>query len=289
MSIKHELLKIIPDSIYLRYAYKKLMGKNLNLRKPKTFNEKLQWLKLHDRNPLYTTLVDKYAVKSWVAEKIGDSYVIPTLGVWNKFENIDFEKLPNQFVLKCTHDSGSVVVCKDKSCFNKELAERKLNDCLKRNFYYQFREWPYKNVPPRIIAEPYVEDQKCAELRDYKFYTFGGEPKYLLLATNRQCKDKPLCIDYFDMDFCHLPLKDYDHPNNEYEAPHKPQNFDKMKELARILAKDIPHIRIDFYEANGKVLFGEMTFFDQGGFLKIQPDLWEKEWGNLIKLPIEED
>ena len=187
MSIKHELLKIIPDSIYLRYAYKKLMGKNLNLRKPKTFNEKLQWLKLHDRNPLYTTLVDKYAVKSWVAEKIGDSYVIPTLGVWNKFENIDFEKLPNQFVLKCTHDSGSVVVCKDKSCFNKELAERKLNDCLKRNFYYQFREWPYKNVPPRIIAEPYVEDQKCAELRDYKFYTFGGEPKYLLLACRSTC------------------------------------------------------------------------------------------------------
>ena len=285
MSIKHELLKLIPDSIYLRIVYKKMMGKTLNLRNPETFSEKLQWLKLHDRNPLYTTLVDKYTVKSWVAEKIGDSYVIPTLGVWNKFEDIDFEKLPNKFVLKCTHDSGSLVVCKDKSSFNRELAGKKLNDCLKRNFYYQWREWPYKNVLPRIIAEPYVEDQNGAELRDYKFYTFNGEPKYLMLASNRQSQDKPFFIDYFDMDFNLLPLKDSYHPNNGYEVLHKPKNFDKMKELARILAKGIPHVRIDFYEANGKVLFGEMTFFDNSGFLPFKPEKYDKIWGECLKLP----
>lgn len=288
MSIKHELLKLIPDSIFLRIMYKKMMGKKLNLRSPETFSEKLQWLKLHNRNPLYTTLVDKYAVKSWVAEKIGDSYVIPTLGVWNKFEDIDFEKLPNKFVLKCTHDSGSLVVCKDKSSFNRELAGKKLNDRLKRNFYYQWREWPYKNVLPRIIAESYVEDPNDAELRDYKFYTFNGEPKYLLLASNRQSQDKPFCIDFFDMDFNHLPLKDYYHPNNEYDVLHKPKNFDKMKELARILAKGIPHVRIDFYEANGKVLFGEMTFYDNSGFLPFKPEKYDKIWGDCLNLPSSE-
>lgn len=285
MSIKHELLKLIPDSIYLRIVYKKMMGKKLNLRNPETFSEKLQWLKLHNRNPLYTTLVDKYAVKSWVAEKIGDSYVIPTLGVWNKFEDIDFEKLPNKFVLKCTHDSGSLVVCKDKSSFNRELAGKKLNDCLKRNFYYQWREWPYKNVLPRIIAESYVEDQNGAELRDYKFYTFNGEPKYLMLASNRQSQDKPFFIDYFDMDFNLLPLKDSYHPNNGYEVLHEPKKFDKMKELARILAKGIPHVRIDFYEANGKVFFGEMTFYDNSGFLPFKPEMYDKIWGECLKLP----
>ena len=265
-----------------------MMGKTLNLRNPETFSEKLQWLKLHDRNPLYTTLVDKYAVKSWVADKIGDSYVIPTLGVWNKFEDIDFEKLPNKFVLKCTHDSGSLVVCKDKSSFNRELAGKKLNDCLKRNFYYQWREWPYKNVLPRIIAESYVEDQNGAELRDYKFYTFNGEPKYLMLASNRQSQDKPFFIDYFDMDFNLLPLKDSYHPNNGYEVLHEPKKFDKMKELARILAKGIPHVRIDFYEANGKVLFGEMTFYDNSGFLPFKPEKYDKIWGDCLKLPSSE-
>lgn len=276
----------LPDSIDIRLFYLAFMGKFPNLRNPKTFNEKLNWLKLHNRNSLYTTLVDKYAVKQWVAGKIGEQYVIPTLGVWNKFDDIDFDKLPNQFVLKCTHDSGGLAICKDKATFDKEYARKKLNASLKRNFYYACREWPYKNVPPRIIAETYVEDENDSELRDYKFYSFNGKPKFLLLATNRQSKDKPLSFDYFDMDFNHLQLTNHWHPNNEYEVPHKPQNFEKMKELIGILAKDIPHVRVDFYEVNGQILFGEMTFFDQGGFLKLHPDSWENEWGDLIKLPL---
>ena len=174
MNIKHELLKLIPDSIYLKNAYKKIMGKNLNLRTPKTFNEKLQWLKLHNRNPLYTTLVDKYAVKNWAARQIGDSYIIPTLGVWDKFEEIDFEKLPNQFVLKCTHDSGSYFICKDKSKLDKIEAQKRFTKALKRNFFYSGREWPYKNVHPRIIAEQYMEDRNGAFVDTNSLVSMGS-------------------------------------------------------------------------------------------------------------------
>jgi hypothetical protein len=285
MSVKGIIKRCLPDSIFLKIIFKKMMGYSLNLRNPCTFNEKLQWLKLYNRNPLYTTLVDKYAVKKWVADKIGCQYVIPTLGVWSHFDDIDFDSLPNQFVLKCTHDSGGLVICKDKNCLNKDKVKKEIEDCLKKNFYYQCREWPYKNVPPLIIAEKYMEDEKDGELRDYKFYTFNGEPKFLLLATNRQSKDKPLCFDYFDMEFNHLPLTNHWHPNNEYELPHKPFGFEQMKDLARALAKNIPHVRVDFYEVNGQIYFGEMTFFDMGGFLKIHPNFWEREWGDMIALP----
>lgn len=286
MFIKEKIKKIIPDSIFLKHRFKKEMGYSLNLRSPKTFDEKLQWLKLYNRNPLYTALVDKYAVKQWVAEKIGAEYVIPTLGVWDHFEDIDFSKLPNQFVLKCTHDSGGLVICKDKGLFDISAAHTKLQKSLKKNFYYQSREWPYKNVPPRIIAERYMEDTQDEELRDYKFYTFNGVPKFLLLATNRQSGTCPLSFDYYDMDFNHLPLTNHWHPNNELNPPKKPKNFEKMIHLAHVLAEGIPHVRVDFYDVDGQVYFGEMTFFDQGGFLKLHPESWETEWGDLIKLPL---
>lgn len=186
-SFRKILKNLLPDSFFLKREFRLRMGYPLNLQQPKTFNEKLQWLKLYDRNPLYTTLVDKYAVKKWVSDKIGEEYVIPTIGVWDKFDDIDFDKLPKQFVLKCTHDSGGLAICRDYSSFDIEAARKKINESLKRNFYYQSREWPYKNVRPRIIAEKYMEDSLDAELRDYKFYVFNGEPKFLLLATNRQC------------------------------------------------------------------------------------------------------
>lgn len=283
--VRKNLKKLLPDAWVLKWDFYRHMGRPLNLDKPVSFCEKLQWLKLYNRQPHYTTLVDKYAVKRWVAEVIGEQYVVPTLGIWDKFDDIDFNILPNQFVLKCTHDSGGLVICKNKKNFDYCLARKKINDSLKRNFYYQSREWPYKNVPHRIIAEKYMEDKKDGELRDYKFYTFNGIPQYLLLATNRQSKDKSLCFDYYDMNFNHLPLTNYWHPNNKCEHPHCPMNFEKMKELCHILAKDIPHVRVDFYEVDGKIYFGEMTFFPQGGFLKLLPNSWEKEWGDLIKLP----
>lgn len=284
MKIKERIKRMIPDSIFLKYRFKKEIGYKLNLKEPKTFNEKLQWLKLYDRKPLYTMLVDKYEVKKYVAEQIGEEYVIPTYGVWNCFNDINFEILPEQFVMKCTHDSGTIVICKDKSTFDYALAKEKIEISLKNKHYYTSREWPYKNVKPRIIAEKYMEDEKDQELRDYKFYTFNGKPYYLLLATGRQSENKELCFDYFDMNFYHLKLTNHWHPN-ALVIPHKPYQFEKMKELAQILAKDIPHVRVDFYEVNGQIYFGEMTFFAMGGHLKIHPDDWDIEWGKLIELP----
>lgn len=271
------------DEIYLKLVFRCLMGYWPDLKNPKTFNEKMQWMKLHDRNPLYTKLVDKYEVKKIVADIIGEKYIIPTLGVWDKFDDIDFDKLPEQFVLKCTHDSGGLVICKDKSKFDIPAAKKKIEKCLKMNYFWSLREWPYKNVPPRIIAEKYMEDSSDEELRDYKFYTFNGNPKFLLLATNRQSEGGPN-FDYFDMEGNHLPLTNHWHPQNTETVPHMPQQYNKMQDLCKKLANNFPQARVDFYEVDGNILFGEMTFFDQGGFLRLHPDSWAREWGDLIRL-----
>lgn len=274
---------VMSDELYLKMLYKEIMGKKLNLDTPKSFNEKIQWLKLYDRNPLYTKLVDKYEVKKYVSSLIGEQYIIPTINVWDNFDDIDFDSLPDRFVLKCTHDCGSIVICKDKTSFNVEEAKAFITKKQKVNYFWGGREWPYKNVPPRIIAEQYMEDAADGELRDYKFYCFDGFVKALLLATNRQGKGGAF-FDYFDSNFNHLNLTNHWHKNAP-EAPHKPKHFDEMLKLAQILSVGFPHVRVDFYEANGKVYFGELTFFDMSGFLIIHPDNWDNEWGNLIKLP----
>lgn len=276
---------IIPmsDKSFLKLKFKEEMGYKLDLGNPQTFNEKLQWLKLYDRNPLYTKMVDKADMKKYVESKIGKEYIIQTLGVYDDFDEIDFKSLPEKFVIKCTHDSGTVIICKDKKIFDIAMARNKINRALRKNFYYQSREWPYKNVKPRVLVEEYIEDKKDKELRDYKFYCFNGEPHALLLATDRM-SGKELCFDYFDMDFKHLKLTNHWHPNAK-RVPHKPDHFEDMKKLARKLSEGIPQVRVDFYEANGKVYVGELTFFDMGGYLKIHPDDWDKEWGSMIRLP----
>ena len=275
---------VLPDSIYLKKLYKARMGKELDLKHPKTFNEKLQWLKLYDRKPIYTTMVDKYEVKDYVARLIGEEYIIPTLGVWDRFDDIDFDSLPERFVLKCTHDSGGVYICKDKTMLNIDYLSGFFKERMSKNYYKHGREWPYKNVKPRIIAEQYMEDTETRELRDYKFYCFDGFCKALLLASNRQSESEKLCFDYYDTSFKHLHLTNHWHPNAKKQLS-KPKQFDLMIDLATKLSKGIPHIRIDLFEANGHVYFGEFTFFDMGGFLKIHPDNWDSEWGELIKLP----
>ena len=204
MSLKEYIRKIVPDKLYLKYKFYKKMKKQLNLDNPQTFNEKLQWLKLYDRNPEYTRMVDKYEVKKYVAEKIGEEYIIPTLGVWNKFEDIDFEELPNQFVLKCTHDSGGVVICKDKSTFDFNAANKKLTHCLKRNYFWKGREWPYKNIKPRIIAEQYIAE----DLVDYKFMCFSGEVKCSFICTNR-FSTQGLHVTFFDREWNLLPFASF--------------------------------------------------------------------------------
>jgi len=283
MSLKTLLLKcskILPDKLYLQLKYWQRMHKWLNLKNPQTFSEKLQWLKLYDRNPLYTTMVDKYAVKKWAAEKIGDRYIIPTLGVWDKFEDIDFDKLPNQFVLKTTHDSGGVVICRDKKKFDKQAACVKLTKSLEYNYYYHGREWPYKNVKPRIIAEKYMESNDMQELVDYKFFCFDGVAKFMYISNDLGQMPH---TDFFDMNkrFLNFHLKD----PNSVNIPVIPDQFDEMKRLAECLSNKIPHLRVDFYLVNEHVYFGECTFYHNSGFTKFTPDMWDKIIGDWLILP----
>ena len=257
---------------------------DINLDNPKTYNDKLQWLKLHDRKPEYTTMVDKYAAKDYIASKIGSEHIIPTLGVWKKFKDIDFDSLPNQFVLKSTHDCGGLVICKDKSKLDKREAKEKIERCLKRNYFWNGREWPYKNVKPRIIAEKYMKDDKTDWLVDYKFFCFNGEPKFMYCSMDKA--DDPR-TDFFDMDYNRLDMRMRD-PNSEIPPP-KPEKFEEMKALAKILCKDIPHIRVDFYQVNNRVYAGELTFYHMGGFTKIYPEKWMDILGDWIKLPSKQD
>lgn len=277
--------KWVKDETYLKICYRAIFRRKLNLFNPKTYTEKIQWLKLYNRDPIYTKLVDKYEVKAFVASVIGDNYIIPTIGVWNKFGDIDFSKLPNQFVLKSTHDSGGVVICKDKKLFNFEAAKEKLEKSLKNNFYYMGREWPYKNVAPRIICEQYMEDNSDQELRDYKIFCFNGKAKALFVATERENKAVDTKFDFFDMEYNHLNIIN-GHPNAE-KLPHKPEHLLLMKQLAEKLTRDFPHVRVDFYEANGKIYFGELTFFHFSGFTPFEPQEWDYRFGDWLELPSE--
>lgn len=269
------------DETYLRIAYRAKMGRKLRLNPPITYNEKLQWLKIHDRNPVYTQWVDKYEAKVLAGRAIGEKYIIPTLGVWQCFDEIDFDILPEQFVLKCTHDSGGLVICRSKLQFDRKAARRKIEGCLKHNFYYGQREWPYKDVKPRIIAEKYMEDSETSELRDYKVYTFGGKAMFCMINQEREIHTR---ADYFDRDYNWLDFTwGYDHAD---VLPEKPKNYELMYELAEKLALGTAELRVDFYEVNGQVYFGEVTFFDGSGFSKINPVEWDYKMGSMIQLPV---
>lgn len=271
------------DEKYLKRLFKLKMGKNLNLDNPQTFCEKLQWLKLYNRKPEYTQMVDKYEAKKYVANIIGEEYIIPTLGVWDRLEDIDWDSLPNQFVLKTTHGGGGggVVICRDKSIFNIEDARKKLNKSFKQSIYKNYREWPYKNVKPRIIAEEYVTSGGDY-INDYKFFCFNGKPKAMLVASGRYVEPET-CFDYFDMEFNHLP---FEQGGPNYNKPiEKPRLFDEMKDIAEKLSANIVHARIDLYDVNGLVKFGEITFFDSSGMAAFNPEEWDYTFGSWIKLP----
>lgn len=272
----------LSDELYLKLLYQKMFGKKLNLENPQTFNEKLQWLKLYDRRPEYTTMVDKYAVKKYVADIIGDEYVIPTYGVWDSPDDIEWDLLPEQFVLKCTHDSGGQVICRDKSRLDKAQAISRLKKSLKTDYYKAGREWPYENVPRRVIAERYMEDpSNINDLPDYKFFCFDGEVKALFIGTERGTGD--VKFDYYDADFNHLDLIQI-HPMSGKNLP-RPLNFEIMRALASKLSKGIPQVRVDFYNINGNIYFGELTFFHHGGIIPFHPEKWDYIFGSWIKLP----
>lgn len=272
----------ISDEKYLKILYWLTFHKKLNLKIPVTFNEKLQWLKLNDRKDIYTEMVDKNKAKSYVANIIGDDYIIPTIGVYDSFDEIDFDKLPNQFVMKCTHDSGNVVVCIDKNIFNKKNARKRINKSLKTNYFYISREWPYKNVEKKIIIEKYMKDYNKIDLTDYKFYCFNGEPKYLYISEGLS-NHSTAKIDFFDMNFDRAPFGRTDF-NHFDEIPEKPINFEEMKKLAKELSKGFSFLRVDFYEINGKIYFGELTFTPCGGFMIFSPEEWDKKLGDLLEL-----
>ena len=277
------------DEAYIRMIYRIHFGTYPDLENPKLFNEKLQWLKLHDRNPKYTTMVDKYEAKKYISDLIGEEYVIPTIGVWDNFDEIDFDLLPNQFVLKCTHDSGGLIICRDKSKLNKADAKRKIYRSMKRNYYWSGREWPYKHVKPRIIAEPYMEEHNCLSsnhvdaniLTDYKFFCFNGTPKVMYIAKDIGVGPES---DYYDMDFTHLPIV-VDDDSFASIPPSKPDTFEKMKELAAILSQNIPHLRVDFYCIDNKLYVGELTFFHCTGMCHIYPEEWNRILGDWVSLP----
>ncbi len=271
------------DETYLRFLYRLHIGKKLNLRNPRTFNEKIQWLKLYDRNPLYTSLVDKYEVKKYIAEKIGEKYVIPTLGVWDTFDDIDFNSLPNKFVLKCTHDSGGLIICRDKSKLDIASAREKIEHCLKRNYYWSGREWPYKNVQPRIIAEKYMEDQATENLPVYKILNFMGKPE--IIQSIQDDKTLHETIDYFDTEWNHLNLKQ-NFPNSDTPLT-RPEKLKEMLNLARLLCKDFKFIRTDFYSINNEIYFSEFTFYSDSGLAAFTPESWDEKLGSLIKIPEE--
>ena len=279
---------IFSDKLYLGVYYRLCLGKKLDLKHPKAFTEKIQWLKLHNTTPLCSMLVDKYAVREYVKDRIGEEYLVPLLGVWNRVEDIDYSSLPLRFVLKTTHDSGGVVICRDKNRLDIKQANRILKKSLSRNYFWKGREYPYKNVKPRIIAEQFMEGEDRGYLVDFKFFCFDGEPRVLFYASNRYNEQHtPPRFDYYDMELNHLPVKSKGHENSENELELFPE-FEQMKEIARKLSDGFPHVRVDLFISKGRIFFGEMTFHHDGGLVPFIPDEWDLEFGKMIKLPINE-
>ncbi len=277
--------RLFSDSFVLKNQFKHKFGKKLNLKSPQTFNEKLQWLKLYDRRSEYTTMVDKYEAKKYVAEIIGEEYIIPTLGVWDRFEDIDFESLPDQFVLKCTHDSGGLVICRDKINLDKEAVRKKICRSLKRNYFWQSREWPYKNVKPRIIAEQYMEDNSGSSgLTDYKFFCFNNEAKMLYVSQGLE-DHSTARISFYDLNGNEMPFRRSDYrPIGDNMT--LPNDFEDMLKTANKLARSInsAFVRVDLYSTGNGIKFSEITFSPCAGMIPFDPPDWNATLGNWIKL-----
>lgn len=273
--------KWMPDKLYLNMTFFSIFGRGIDWKCPKTFNEKLQWLKIYDRNEKYSFLVDKYEVKRIITEQFGSEYIIPNIAIWNTVHDINFDKLPEKFVLKCTHDSGSVIICKDKNTFDERKAKSSLRKHLNKNPYWFGREWPYRSVQPRIIAEQYLEDED-KQLKDYKFMCFNGDMKCCMVFSDRY-SENGVKLNAYDRNWNPMSLgRKYTKPNSTL---HMPQNYKQMIEFAERLSKNIPFVRVDFYEVCGKLYFGEMTFYPNSGFTAFNPEVWDEILGDWLVLP----
>lgn len=282
MKLFRKLSRLIPDRIYLQIVYFKHFRRFINFNNPKTFNEKIQWLKLNYRNEEYTKLLDKYRVKQYITKLIGEEYVIPTLGVWNNVDDIDFKSLPEKFVLKCNNDSGGIVICKNKKDFDEAKAKSFLKERLKNNGYWYGREWPYKNVKPCIIAEKYMEDSISKDIKDYKFFCFNGSMEFFDIDIDRFIEHR---ANYYDRNGNFLPFGKTYCPPDYTKKIEMPKNLDKMIELAETISHNTVLSRIDFYEIDGQVYFGEITFYPGSGFSPFTDEKWDYKLGDMIDLP----
>lgn len=270
------------DERYLKLTYRLMIGKKLNLNNPQTFNEKLQWLKIHDRNYQYTNLVDKIEAKKIVGKVIGEEYIIPTLEICDSFDEIDWKKLPNRFIIKCNHNSGGVIVVNDKKDLDKDSLRTHFNKLLKKNYYYNGREYPYKNIKPKIMIEENIQNANTKkQIDDYKLMCFNGKVKCSFVCSNRDSKEG-LCVNFYDEDWNPMPFERH-YPKNKQEFP-KPKEYNKMVELAEKLSKNIPFVRVDFYVVNDKIYFGELTFYPGSGMEEFTPNEWDYILGTWLDI-----
>ncbi len=279
----YNLKKIIPDKLYLKLQYRHHFNKNLNLKDPKNFNEKIQWLKLNDRKPEYVKYVDKYEVRKYIKDTIGEKYLIPLMGVYDSVEEIDWRSLPDSFVLKCTHGSSSNIICKNKAELDMEDAKLKLTGWLSKNWFWYGREWPYKNVKPRIICEKYMVDESNVELKDYKIFCFNGEPKLIQVDFNRFKNHQRNLYD-INWDYVEASIK---YPTNAEIRIKRPIKLDEMLHISKKLSAGIPHVRVDLYSIKDSIYFGELTFHHGSGYEKVNPESLNNvmgEWINLSQL-----
>lgn len=277
------LTNMMSDRRFLQIKYKREFNKELSFNRPATFNEKLQWLKLYDRKPEYTVMVDKYKVREYIAEKIGDQYLIPLIGVWDSPDEIDFNALPNQFVIKCNHNSGlGMCICADKSKHQFKKIKKGLKRGLKQDYYLTGREWPYKDVPRKIIAEQFLKEDEGG-LTDYKIHCFNGVPRVVLVCRDRFTKSG-LTEDFYTTEWDLMPVKRPNIPNSIIPLK-KPEKIDEMLALASKLSENIPFLRVDFYYFEGKIYISELTFFPASGFSPFDPEEWDKTFGEWLELP----
>jgi len=281
VKLLYRLSPLLPDKLYLKLLFPLKVGYKLNLENPQTYNEKLQWIKLYYRKPIMSVMADKYAAKQYIENIIGDEYVVKNYGVWEHFNDIDFSTLPESFVLKTTHDQGGVVVVKDKNELDIKKAKAKLERHLEKGTYHLMKEWPYKNIQSRIIAEELLMDTEKGDLWDYKFYCFNGEPKLMYISHGRQ--SHTTYFDFYDMDFEKQDISRPGHPISE-KMIKKPEQWELMKEISRKLSAGWPHLRVDFYCVEGKLYLGELTFFQGGGMKPFYPESWDYKLGEMIAL-----
>ena len=275
------LVNLIPDKLYLRLRYKAKLGRYPDLDNPKLFTEKMQWLKLYDRRPEYVHIVDKYEARKTIAEQCGEQYLIPLLGVWDRVEDIDFSKLPEQFVLKCTHDSGGVIVCSNKSALDIEAAKEKLKRRLKFNYFWYSREYPYKKVKPRIICEKYMVDESGTELKDYKIFCFSGEPKYIQLDYERFTGHKR---NMYDTEWNFVPFSVNTYYPDMSRTFKKPDDLEEMFSISRKLSREYAFLRVDFYIIGGRIYIGELTLYPESGIGVIKPQEYDAALGELLDI-----